>query len=187
MKLKGVKCSYILIDLKNKPKWYLDVNPAGSVPALQFGDQVIGDSYKIVEYMDKTYPNPPLNLPGNKEAEEATSNVFSTFSAWVKNDDASKDSELEANTTAELQKLDQFLGKSPGAYLCGDSWAIADCVLVPRLYHLTTVARHYKKYTKYESMPNLMKYMDTAFSSDVFKATDYPREWILPGWAKFFQ
>ena len=182
-----MQATYVIIDLANKPKWFYKVNPAGSAPALQFGDQAIGDSYEIVQYLEKTYPSPPLNLPGNKEAEEATGHVFSTFSEWAKNTDTGKDAELESKLTSELEKLDKFLEKSPGAYLCGDAWAIADCVLVPRLYHLTTVARHYKKYTKFEGMPHLMRYMETAFSSEVFKATDYPREWILVGWAKYFK
>ena len=54
------------------------------------------------------------------------------------------------------------------------------------IYHLTTVARQYKNYTKFESMPHLMHYMETAFASDVFKATDYPCEWILEGWANIY-
>ena len=176
-----------MINLKERPKWYFQVNPAGTTPALQFGDQTIENSYQIVEYLDQTFPTPPLNLPGNKKAEEATGNLFGVFAEWAKNKNASRDAELEAKVTAELTKVDKFLEKSPGAYLCGDFWAIADCILVPSLYHLTTVARHYKNYTKFESMPHLMHYMETAFSSDVFKATDYPREWILEGWAKYFQ
>lgn len=154
---------------------------------MQFGDKVIGDSYEIVQYLDRTYPDPPLNPPGNKEAEEATGQVFSVFSAWAKNQDTSKEAELLANFEAELDKVDKFIAKSPGAYLCGDAWAIADCVLVPRLYHLTTVARHFKKWNKFASYRSLTKYMDTAFSSKVFKETDYPAEWILEGWKKYFQ
>lgn len=138
--------------------------------------------------MDQTFPDPPLDLPGNKEAEEATGQVFNVFSAWAKNKDPALDAELQAKLTAELEKIDKFLEKSPGTYLCGDSWAIADCVLVPRLYHILTVARHYKNYNPdFESMPHLKKYIDTAFSSEVFKATDYPPEYILKGWAKYFE
>ena len=73
-----------------------------------------------------------------------------------------------------------------GPLLCGENWSIADCVLVPRLYHLTTVARHYKHYDQFDQFPQLSRYMETTFSSQVFKATDYPREWILTGWAKYF-
>ena len=73
-----------------------------------------------------------------------------------------------------------------GPLLCGDSWSMADCALVPKLYHITTVARHYMKYDKFDDFPNLYRYMKTVFSSDVFKATDYPKDWILTGWTKYF-
>lgn len=89
--------------------------------------------------------------------------------------------------TAELKKIDDFLGKNPGAFLCGDQWAVSDCVLVPRLFHITTVARHYKNYSKWEELPKLSHYMDVAFKTDEFKATGYPPEYVLAGWAKYFQ
>ena len=185
--MKGVQCTYILIDLHDKPSWYLKVNPAGTAPAVQFGDKVIGDSYEMVQYLDKTYPTPSLKPPGNDKAEEVTANIFNVFGVWGKNKDPAKAAELEANTTAELEKIDAFLSKSKGSLLCGDSWSVADCALVPRLYHITTVASHFLKYTKFNEMPNLKNYMDYAFSTDVFKATDYPREYILASWAKYFQ
>ena len=113
--------------------------------------------------------------------------VFSVFSAWVKNSDPKLDKELEDNLSAELQKIDDFLGKGAGTFLCGDQWSVADCVLVPRLFHISVVARHYKKYSKWETMANLSRYMDAAFKSDVFLATDYPPDYVLAGWAKYFQ
>ena len=109
------------------------------------------------------------------------------FSAWAKNQDATKEAELEASFTAALEKIDKFLEKSPGRLLCGDGWAIADCVFVPRLYHMVTVSRHFKKYTKFEDLPHILKYMDDTFTTDVFKVTDYPPEYILQGWAKYFK
>ena len=182
-----MRSTYILIDLHNKPKWFWDVNPAGSVPVLDVGDRVIGDSYEIVRFLDKTYPVPPLDVTGNEEAEQVTGDVFNVFSAWAKNTDSSKNAELEANVTAELEKIDEFLGKSSGAFLCGDMWSIADCALLPRLHHITTIAKHYLKYDKFENMTYLSAYMSQAFATDVWKATNYPPEYILTVWAKFFE
>lgn len=178
---------YILIDLNNKPTWFKSVNPAETVPALDVGDRVIGDSYDIVRFLEETFPSPPLDLPGNKEAEEVTGNVYKVFSAWAKNSNASKNAELEAKFTAELKKIDDFLSKSKHAFLCRDSWSIADCVLMPRLYHLTTVARHYKKYTEFEKMSSLWGYMVRAYATREWKETDYPPEYILADWAKYFK
>ena len=187
LKVKGVKVTYILIDLSDKPKWYFEVNPSGTAPALQFGERMIGDSYEIVQYLDSSYPTPSLKPPGNEEAEKVTGNVFNIFSAWAKNQDRSKDAELEDNFTAELKKVDDFLSKSKGPLLCGDSWSVADCALVPRLYHIKTVSHYYKNYTKFNDLEHLKKYMEYSFATKEFKATDYPTEWVVAGWAKYFQ
>lgn len=186
-KVKNVRATYILIDLKNKPKWYFEVNPTGTAPALQYGDKVIADSYEIVQYLDSTYPDPSLKPQGNSEAEEVTGSVFNLFSAWAKAYKEPGAKEAEAKFTAELQKIDAFLGRSGGPLLCGSSWSVADCALVPRLYHISTVAEHYLHYNLQKSMKNITQYMNYTFSTPEFKATDYKPEWILEGWAKYFQ
>ena len=113
--------------------------------------------------------------------------MFSVFSAWVKNSDPTLDKELEDKVSAQLEKVDAFLGKNLGTFLCGDQWSMADCILVPYLFHISVVAQHYKNYSKWESMANLSRYMDTVFKSDVFKATSCPPEYVVAGWAKYFQ
>ena len=153
---------------------------------MAFGDRTITDSAEIVQYLDATYPEPSLKPQGSQEAEEITGNIFNLFSAWAKHFKEDSASQAEANFTAELQKIDSFLAKGAGPLLCGAQWCVADCSLVPRLYHITTVADSFLHYSKYKDMPNLMKYMDYAFSTQEFKDTDYPREWILTGWAKYF-
>lgn len=113
--------------------------------------------------------------------------MFGIFSNWAKHSKDENSQEAEEAFTAELQKIDDYIGQHPYALLCSDHWSIADCVLVPRLYHIITVASHYLKYDKFTHMRNLLTYMETAFNSDAFKATDYPAEYILTGWAKYFE
>ena len=75
---------------------------------------MIGDSYEIVRYLEDTYPSPPLDIPGNAEAEQATGQVFSIFSAWAKNKEEGQEAGLEVKFTQELEKIEQFLSKSSG-------------------------------------------------------------------------
>lgn len=187
MKVKKVDSTYILINLSNKPRWYSTVNPAKTAPALQFGDRVITDSYEIVQYMDATYPSPSLKPLGNEEAEKVTGDIFNLFSAYAKHFKEPAAAEAEAKFTAEMEKIDSFLGKGQGPLLCGSDWSVADCALVPRLYHISTVLEHFMGYSKHKQMSNLTKYMEHAFATAEFKATDYPKEYIIAGWAKYFQ
>ena len=93
---------------------YFSVNPAGTTPALDVGDKIIGDSHDIVRYLDHTHPSPSLDLPGNSEAEAVTDQVFNKFAAWAKNKEAAKEVELCGKFTAELENINKFLGKGPG-------------------------------------------------------------------------
>ncbi len=43
---------------------YRDENPQGLVPAMRIGDQVVAQSLALLEYLEATYPDPPL-LPAD--------------------------------------------------------------------------------------------------------------------------
>ena len=184
-KVKKVSATYTLIDLGNKPNWFLALSPAGSVPVLDTGSKIIDDSYEIVQYLDTTYPSPSLKPPGNEAAEKETGDIFNKFSAWAKHCKESSAQEHKDAFITELKRVDDFIGKSGGPLLCGEDWSVADCALIPRLYHIDSVATHFLNYNITDFV-NVKRYMDHAFATKEFKATDYPREWILTGWAKYF-
>jgi glutathione S-transferase len=49
------------IYLKNKPEWYVTLNPAAAVPCLQFADgRTIPESLIVAEYLDAAYPENKL-------------------------------------------------------------------------------------------------------------------------------
>nr|CAD7596058.1 unnamed protein product [Timema genevievae] len=59
------------IDLKNKPDWFLKLNPAGKVPVLDTGDKVLTESLEIVLFLDKNYPGTTLrNTDPEKSAKD---------------------------------------------------------------------------------------------------------------------
>ncbi len=57
---KGLSFEAIEIDLKNKPADFLEISPYGKVPVLTHGDQYLGESAIINEYLNEVFPNPPL-------------------------------------------------------------------------------------------------------------------------------
>ena len=57
--------AYALRKGENRSAAYLAMNPAGLVPALELEDgTVLTQSLAIIEWLDETYPNPPL-LPAD--------------------------------------------------------------------------------------------------------------------------
>ena len=65
--LKGIEVTTVTKQLRRgeqRAKDFLEINPQGFVPVLSLDDgRVLTQSLAIIEYLDETYPQPPL-LPG---------------------------------------------------------------------------------------------------------------------------
>ena len=48
------------IHLRDKPAWFLEKNPTGTVPVLELDGQVVYESAVTMEYLDDLYPQKPL-------------------------------------------------------------------------------------------------------------------------------
>ena len=72
---KAVPFETVQIDLRDRPTWLYELNPAGKVPVLDDGF-TLPESPVIMEYLDDRYPDPPL-LPADLGARaEARLAVF---------------------------------------------------------------------------------------------------------------
>ena len=65
------------VDLKNKPKELLELNPYAKVPVLVDGDAVIYESAIINEYLEEKFPQTPL-LP-REQAQRAHARIWIDF------------------------------------------------------------------------------------------------------------
>ncbi|MCZ6773758.1 MAG: maleylacetoacetate isomerase [Proteobacteria bacterium] len=67
LNLKGVTAEYLSYHLRKgeqRSAAYLKINPQGLVPTLELDNgDIIGQSMAILEYLDETYPEPPLLPP----------------------------------------------------------------------------------------------------------------------------
>jgi len=185
MSAKKVDYELEMIDLSSKPDWYLELNQKGTVPTLVDADKVLGDSDGILKYIEEKFPDPPL-LVEDATASEAIAPVFGGFAGFVKNKDTEKEEELKAAFETALEGLDAHL-KEHGPYVCGEALSTLDFNLAPKLWHAKHALAHYKEYEFPEKFDSVNKYMDTIFSSDVFKKTLYAPETVVWGWSKFFK
>jgi maleylacetoacetate isomerase len=70
LNLKRLACELVPVHLRRgdqKAAGFRAVNPQGLVPALEADGLVLTQSLAIIEWLDETYPEPPL-LPENKDA-----------------------------------------------------------------------------------------------------------------------
>lgn len=60
---KKIQFNTHLIDVSNKPQWFLEVYPDGKVPVLKIDDKWVPDSDVIIAILEDKYPQPPLATP----------------------------------------------------------------------------------------------------------------------------
>ncbi|CAH1436962.1 unnamed protein product [Lactuca virosa] len=166
-----------LIDLANKPEWFLSISPEGKVPIVKLDDKWIADSDVITQTVEEKFPEPPLLTPPEKAS--IGSKIFSTYIGFLKSKDPN-DGKEEALLN-ELSAFNDYI-KENGPFINGKDISGADLSLGPKLYHLEIVLGHYKKWSIPDSLPHLKTYMKTVFSLESFTKTMPLTEDVIEGW-----
>ncbi|MYM36119.1 maleylacetoacetate isomerase [Duganella sp. FT94W] len=130
---------------------YRAINPAGLVPALEVDANVIGQSLAIIEYLEETYPQPPLlpATPMQRARVRALALTVAADTHPLGNLRVLKHLTGPLGVTEEvklgwqqhwlrtgLSALESLLADDPrtGRYSHGDTPTLADCCLVPQVF-----------------------------------------------------
>ena len=155
MNLKDIVCERSTINLvkdggQQHSAVYKAVNPQELIPALEVDGRVIGQSLAIIEYLDETYPTPPL-LPSyplerarvRQIAYEVACDIHPVNNLRVRQHLKSlghADDEIMAKwyahwITIGFTALETTLSQSKdtGAFCHGDAPTLADICLVPQM------------------------------------------------------
>lgn len=149
---KGVPFELVEIDLANKPAWFGNVSLYGKVPALEHAGQRIVESAVINEYIDETFPAPPL-LPRDP-ARRALARIWIDFAntrlaaAYTRVIWGASEADREA-AQAELASALQLaeregLGKlsGTGPYWLGAEPSLVDFTFYPWFERLPALEQH---------------------------------------------
>ncbi|KAF8395057.1 hypothetical protein HHK36_018996 [Tetracentron sinense] len=166
-----------LINLSDKPQWFLEVSPEGKVPVIKFDDKWVPDSDVITQIIEEKYPNPPLSTP--PEYSSVGSKIFGSFVKFLKSKDPNDGSEQAL--LEESKALEEHL-KAHGPYVNGENISAVDLSLAPKLYHLEVALGHFKSWPIPESFTSVHNYMKLLFSRESFIKTKAAKEYVIAGW-----
>ncbi|CAH8390948.1 unnamed protein product [Eruca vesicaria subsp. sativa] len=168
-----------LINLSDKPQWFLDINPQGKVPVLKIDDKWVPDSDIIVTILDDKYPNPSLKTP--PQFASVGSNIFSTFVSFLKSKDSNDGTEQAL--LVELEALEDHLKSHDGPFIAGERVTEVDLSLAPKLHYLKVALGHFKSWSVPGSLSHVNGYMKALFSLDSFEKTKTEEKYVISGWA----
>jgi maleylpyruvate isomerase len=150
--LKGVSYDQVGHDLRTDAQRAADyraIAPGALVPALEMDDGALSQSMAIIEWIDETFPDPPL-LPIDPRGRAVVRAMAQTIACDVHPlnnlrvlrylrqtfaaDQASIDAWAATWMTAGFDALEVMISKEGGAFAYGDHPTVADCLIVPQLY-----------------------------------------------------
>ncbi|XP_008055387.1 chloride intracellular channel protein 5 isoform X2 [Carlito syrichta] len=188
--LKGVVFNVTTVDLKRKPADLHNLAPGTHPPFLTFNGDVKTDVNKIEEFLEEnlTPEKYPKLAAKHRESNTAGIDIFSKFSAYIKNTKQQNNAALERGLTKALKKLDDYLNTplpeeidantrgdddkgSRRKFLDGDELTLADCNLLPKLHVVKIVAKKYRNYDIPAEMTGLWRYLKNAYARDEFTNT----------------
>ncbi|XVE78658.1 hypothetical protein DITRI_Ditri13aG0164200 [Diplodiscus trichospermus] len=166
-----------LVDLSNKPDWFLQISPEGKVPVAKLDEKWVPDSDVITQSLEEKYPDPPLAIPPEKAS--VGSKIFSTFIGFLKSKDPNDGTEQALLN--ELSSFNDYI-KENGPFINGEKISAADLSLGPKLHHLEIALGHYKNWSVPDTFPFVKSYMKTIFSMDSFVKTRASPDDVIAGW-----
>lgn len=150
--LKGLAYDYLAINLRTDEQRapdYLSVSPAGIVPVLIDGEIRLTQSLAIIDYLDRTYPE-PLLLPTQASRRLGVLEIANTVACDIHpinnlrvlkflstewQIDAAEKKRWYGHWVDEgLAAVEVLLGKhGSGVFCIGDRVSAADCCLIPQI------------------------------------------------------
>jgi glutathione S-transferase len=140
---KGVPFERVVIDLANKPQWFLDVSPLGKVPLLKVqepdgSEAVLFESNVICEYLEETqpgarlHPEDPLARAQHRAWMEFGSAILADLWGYETTQDAAVFEQKRLALTAKFERVEAALAASgDGPYFAGKSFSLVDAVFAP--------------------------------------------------------
>ncbi|XP_051991527.1 chloride intracellular channel protein 1 [Xyrauchen texanus] len=187
--LKGVTFNVTTVDMKRKPDILKDLAPGAQPPFLLYCTEVKTDTNKIEEFLEETLcpPKYPRLAARNPESNTAGLDVFSKFSAYIKNSNPQMNDNLEKGLLKALKKLDDYLSSplpeeidensaddvtsSTRPFLDGQELTLADCNLLPKLHIVKVVCQKFRGFSIPPSLTSLWRYLDAAYAREEFSST----------------
>jgi maleylacetoacetate isomerase len=180
--LKGLPYEYVSVKLQkneHQTDGFKAISASRLVPVLEDGELRLSQSMATIEYLDETYPEPPL-MPADALGRHRVRALAQDIACEIhplnnlkvlrylvhelKLPEETKDSWYRHWVETGLQTVDRQLAANPSAYCHGSTPTLADCVLVPQIFN----AKRFN--CRLDHVPQVMRVFEHCMNNAAFEA-----------------
>ncbi|MBD1846251.1 glutathione S-transferase family protein [Cyanobacteria bacterium FACHB-63] len=183
------------IDLRNKPANFGEISPHGKVPVLKHGTHRVWESAIINEYLEETFPTPPL-LPKEpmRRAQArlwihfADDQLFATTHKLLLTSDPQQQEELVKGLTKSLQWLETELQplSAEGSYWLGAEVSLVDLTYYP-WFEQVAVLEQFRGFKFPTHLDRLNQWRETVASRESVRSIAKPQKFYLEHYERLLQ
>lgn len=140
---KAIAFERIVIDLADKPGWFVERSPTGKVPMLMLGEETLFESAAIAEFLDEIsgggmLPGDPAGRARHRAWIEYASGTLAEIGSLYSAPDAEA---FEARHDALVARFRRTAGEVKGLWFGGDEFGIVDAAFAPVFRYLDVFER----------------------------------------------
>jgi len=162
---RGIPYQYKEVNPYKKEKHFLDINPKGLVPAVEYKGKALYESLILCEFLEDAYPSyKPNILPADPFTKAyvriwvdfVTKSIVPAFMRVIQAQDPEKQKEYLKELLAAQSKLAEQV---KGPYFLGDEFSLVDIALAPWIVRDYISAEH-RGYRREDAGEAWKKYAD---------------------------
>jgi glutathione S-transferase len=192
---KGLPFQLIEIDLQNKPANFKDISPYGKVPVLKHGEHRVWESAIINEYLEETFPEPPL-LP-KEPIQRAQARIWINFAdtrlfattgklLYMYSRDPQQQTTGLKELAEQLLFIEHEAMVEDGPYWLGKDLSLVDLTYYPWFEQLN-VLEHFLGFQFPPGLDRLKKWWQTVANRESVRAIAQSPEFYIERYANFAQ
>ncbi|KAJ6589939.1 glutathione-S-transferase [Mycena vulgaris] len=162
---KGIPYQYKEVNPYKKEKHFLDINPKGLVPAVEYHGKALYESLVLCEFFEDAYPDhQPTILPGDAYTK-AYARIWVDYvgkafvPAFFRLMQAQEKEKQELFRTELHDILRKFASQIKGPYFLGEEFSLVDVAIVPWITRDYILAEH-RAYSREDVSAEWKRYAD---------------------------